>query len=83
MVPAPLLHEIKKARSSLTNNFLDLRAHTLGPSCGEETAASSTVPPVTKGLWARDFGVVRSAPEALLAGFVRLYWPDQGCGRKW
>jgi len=25
--------------------------------------------------------VVRSATEALLAGFVRLYWPDQGCGR--
>ena len=25
--------------------------------------------------------MVRSATEALLAGFVRLYWPDQGCGR--
>jgi len=24
------------------------------------------------------FGVVRSATEAPLAGFVRLYWPDQG-----
>jgi hypothetical protein len=36
---------------------------------------------VTKGLWGRDFGVLRCATEALLAGFVRLYWPDQRSGR--
>jgi hypothetical protein len=37
--------------------------------------------PVTKGLWGRDFGVVKRATEALVAGFVRLYWPNQGSGR--
>jgi len=29
--------------------------------------------PVAKGLWGRDFGVLGSATQALLAGFVRLY----------
>lgn len=37
--------------------------------------------PVTKVLWGRDFGVVRSVSEALLASFVRLDWPDQRVGR--
>src|ERR1700740_3730583 len=37
--------------------------------------------PVAKGPWGRDFGVVRSVTEALSAGFVRLYGPDQEGGR--
>jgi hypothetical protein len=36
---------------------------------------------VTKGPWGWDFGVLETATEALLSGFVRLYWPDHSCGR--
>ena len=33
-----------------------------------------------EGPWGWDFGVLETATEALLSGFVRLYWPDQSCG---